>query len=62
MKRLYMIEAPHFVAAFVVDSNSIIIRSAPILAWARGKNLTTIEQYCQRKFWKIEFIKEREVS
>jgi hypothetical protein len=54
---IYRIIAPHFVAALIVDHDSnIIIRSAPILAWARGKSFKSTEDYFNRKKWEIELI------
>lgn len=55
---VYRIVAPHFVAALVVDSNMVIVKSAPILSWARGKSLHTVQDYFEKKSWTIECIQK----
>ena len=62
-KRLYRIEAPHFTAHFVVNGETnIIVESAPILAWCRGKQLDGVASYCQKKSWHIACIDEEEIE
>jgi hypothetical protein len=56
---LYLIVAPHFCAAFAAESSSnVIVTTAPILAWAKGKNVAPIIVYCAKKGWQIECIKK----
>ena len=55
MKVLYRVEAPHFVAGFEVDLHtSIIVSSAPIIKYMRGKSLATAQDYFVHKGWKVE--------
>jgi hypothetical protein len=53
---LYRIEAPHFVAGFVLRRKGEHL-FAPILGYMRNWTLTQIEIYCQRKEWKLKELK-----
>ena len=46
------VEAPHFVAGMVVV-NDKVIRTAPILHWAKGKTMQELRPYLQRKGWTV---------
>lgn len=45
---LYRAELPHYVCGFEVE-NEIIVRCAPIMAWAMGKPLDTYAQWARQK-------------
>jgi hypothetical protein len=40
----------------VVDQEGIIVKAAPICAWMVRTDLATIQAYCKRKGWKLEFV------
>lgn len=51
--QLIRIEAPHFVAGLVTDERMRVIRAAPILAWALGKDFEALAGTLNRKRWWI---------
>ena len=51
--QLMRIEARHFVAGLVTDEQMRVIRAAPILAWALGKNFEVVAGTLNRKRWRI---------
>ncbi len=54
---LYRVEAPHFAAGLVVDTTSQnIVRTAPILSWARGKDFASTSLYFAKKSWTCEHV------
>lgn len=53
---LIRIEAPHFVAGIVINEDMRVIRAAPILAWALGKNFEAVANTLNRKKWWISDI------
>jgi len=56
---LYLVTAPHFVGSFAAnDETKLIVTSAPILAWARGKQVASIIEYCKSKNWHIECLEK----
>jgi hypothetical protein len=50
---LIRIEAPHFVAGAEVEKG-VVINTAPILKWMRGKEFSSFIPYLDRKGWKFE--------
>lgn len=48
---LIMIEGPHFVAGYDVDSGNI----APIIRYMRGWTIEEIIRYCEKKGWKFNY-------
>ena len=51
--RLYQVTASYFCAGIEVDDSGIIMHSAPILAWSRGKTFHWFSQYCVKKGWSV---------
>ena len=52
----YRVEAPHFVAGLETETHNgseIVVRSAPILGWTKGKTMTEFLRYCLRKGWVV---------
>ena len=47
---LWRITAPHFCAGLVVRDGKVV-RAAPILAWAVGKEWLVVKRYMVRKGW-----------
>jgi hypothetical protein len=47
---LIRIEAPHFVAAVVLDGDRVV-RAAPILRYMHGWPAQRVIGYCRRKGW-----------
>lgn len=45
---LIRIEAPHFVAGLIVDGG-VVVRTAPILSWARHKAWRNVAAYVETK-------------
>jgi hypothetical protein len=43
---LFIVEAPHFVAGFVLGE-----RYAPILGYMRGWDILRITKFCEKKGW-----------
>lgn len=52
---LVRVEAPHFVAGFVMRSD-IVREAAPILAWTIGKPRDELRIYFKRKGWKVMIV------
>jgi len=50
---LLRIEAPHFVAGLEVNERMRVIRAAPILAWAMGRDFETVANTLNRKGWRM---------
>ncbi len=48
MSDLYRVEAPHYVAGFIVE-DGVCIEAAPILGWSEGKTLRYLLSYFRRK-------------
>lgn len=58
---LVRVEAPHFVAGIVVESqsaDSLCTDAAPILAWCKGKSVQEIRDYFSRKNWRAFVVPE----
>lgn len=56
LSTLYRIVAPHFVAGVLVDEDSVVEETAPILRWAMGRELGWLVSYCTRKRWQLQFV------
>ncbi|MER9336466.1 hypothetical protein NKJ06_21140 [Mesorhizobium sp. M0293] len=58
IERLIRVEAPHFVAALVLQQNPALrwrcVEAAPILKWAIHKSEAQLVEYFHRKGWKFE--------
>lgn len=55
-EKLYQIKAPHFTAG-IITQNGWITEAAPILNYAKGKALTWLEAYCNKRRWRITEVK-----
>lgn len=49
----YKINTPHFVAALVVSSGTIV-QAAPVLHWTVGGSFDAVRSYCRSRGWVIE--------
>lgn len=49
---------PYYMCGFIVDSNGIIIETAPILKWALGKTLELVDNWAYKKNGHVELIGE----
>lgn len=47
------IDAPHFCAGFEIMNGRVGNWCAPILSWARGKEVGWLQSYCRSKSWKL---------
>lgn len=47
--KLYQVNVPHFCAGIEVDEKGYVRRTAPILAWAKGKHLTHVRRWAEAK-------------
>lgn len=47
------IDAPHFCAGFEIVNGRVGNWCAPILSWARGKQVAWLQSYCERKGWRL---------
>ena len=54
---LLQITAPCYCAGVVIEDD-VVIRAAPILRWSLGKSYQFLENYFQRKGFKVEVIDE----
>lgn len=54
--QMIRIEAPHFVAAVVLDDFSKVIRAAPIVRYMLGWHMTGVMGYCRKKGWAYELV------
>jgi hypothetical protein len=52
---LVRVVAPHFVAGLVFDGD-VVVRTAPILNWAKGKRRDWLRDYFQQKGWKASVV------
>lgn len=50
---LIRVVAPHFVAGIIIRGG-VVIKAAPILAYAKGKKYNEIKSYFDRKNWSVE--------
>lgn len=55
MEQLIRVEAPHFVAAFIMRGEQVV-RAAPILKWVHGKTRDEMRAYFKRKGWKASIV------
>ena len=46
-----IIDAPHFYAAAEIDPAGVVSRAAPIIGYLRGKPVSHVRSYVQRKGW-----------
>ncbi len=54
---LYRVTCAYFCAGLIIDPETeIVIATAPILKWARGQSLTTVEFLCRRRDYAIKGI------
>jgi hypothetical protein len=58
VETLMRVEAPHFVAGYLVRSGRVVF-AAPILKWAVGKTDAEVRAYCARKGWKADVVPEK---
>lgn len=54
---LFRVEAPHFVAGFVTESDRVVL-AAPILRWAVGKELDDCRAYFENKGWRLQRVRD----
>jgi hypothetical protein len=52
---LVRVEAPHFVAGFVMDGN-VCTRAAPIIKYFVGRPADWIRAYCATKKWRANIV------
>lgn len=57
-RQWWRIEAPHFTAGLIFQ-NGVAVDGAPILKWAKGKQLKWMQSYCQSKGWRMEALPDR---
>lgn len=55
-EKLYRVEASHFVAAFTLRDDGVIIHCAPIINYFRKMSFNSIKTYCEKRGWKLEEI------
>lgn len=61
MKSLWRIEAPHYTCGVGVE-DGVVKLTAPILAWAKGKQWQEVMAYCERKRYKVTKVRDVEVQ
>jgi len=49
------ITAPHFTAGVVLH-RGVVVRAAPIVAYACGWTGARLHSYCERKGWRVEAV------
>lgn len=54
--KLFITDLPYFYAGVLVENN-IVVETAPILSWARGKKLEILKNWVLNKKGKIEEVK-----
>jgi hypothetical protein len=52
------IEAPHFVAAVILDRYGKVVRAAPILRYMTGWQHSRVERYAASKGWTWQYTSE----
>lgn len=57
-KQWYRIEAPDFTAGLRFNADQRVDHGAPMLRWTEGKTLAWMLDYCARKGWKMEALRE----
>jgi len=55
-EKLMRITSSYFCAGVILNSKEIIIETAPILKWSKGRDLWWFEKYCKKKKWGMEII------
>lgn len=50
-ERLIEINAPHFYCGLVAR-DGVVVTTAPIVAWMKGKSVREVTAYCKRKGWR----------
>lgn len=55
--RMFRVEAPNFVAAFVVKAGKVTV-AAPILWRLKGKTFSWAQAYCRRLGWTVILMNE----
>jgi hypothetical protein len=58
---LVRVVAPHFVAGLVLE-NDIVVRAAPILKWAKGKDRDWLRTYFQQKGWIASVVSSKSIG
>ena len=58
----YRVQAPHFVAGLACDRRGVVVKTAPILSWARGKRMADVMQYVLRKGWEMVSMEDLHVD
>ena len=48
---LIEINAPHFYCGLVAR-DGVVVTTAPIVAWMKGKRVVEVRAYCRRKGWR----------
>lgn len=48
---LFQVKAPHFTAGIVVNARNLVVASAPILAWTRGRDWGWVKGRFRRSGW-----------
>jgi hypothetical protein len=55
--KLYFVTAPHFSAGFVL-TDGMVTAAAPILRYMKGKGIDWVLNYCRKKKWNVENVRE----
>jgi len=53
MVEIVRIEAPHFVAALMLNELGSVVRAAPIVGYMAGWSRNMVEAYCQKRRWRL---------
>lgn len=54
--KLLRITANHFCAGAETDKNEVVVKTAPILKYMKGRTIWWIKRYCKKKKWELEII------
>jgi len=56
MDKLYRIEMTYMCAGVITNDKGIIIKTAPILRWSKGKHISAVERWCKNHKKFISFM------
>ncbi len=46
---LYRVTARNFVAGVITNKRRVVVKSAPILKWSLGKDISVLQSWCLKK-------------
>ena len=57
METLHRVVAPHFVAGFLLDYDTLtVVKAAPIIKYMVGWHEQKVTEYTDKKGWEVQFI------